>query len=456
MANAQQQKKKAAAPVIPIILILVAVAGLAAGAWLLLAQSDVFGGGQDDRQHTITMQLGEQKTLEVPFADDFTCTSSDEKIVSFDPETNLLTANAAGQATLVAKSSSGSKSELYLITVVANENTGSTQDTTTTSATEVTTTETETTSTEETTLPPGSVTGISLSYYSATVKVGERYIYSLVTMSPPDATDKGEDWSSDDESVATVDQYGYITGVSAGECTVRVASVNNPNVFAEIAVTVVAEETATSAADSTADGTGTTTSTSSSASADNTANNSTSDRSDIQVINGITYVQGVMIANKTYSLPSTYNPGVQPEAQSAFNEMQAAAAAEGLSMTIVSGFRSYSTQQTLYNKYVARDGKAAADRYSARAGHSEHQTGLAFDINNASSAFTNTPEAKWLAENCWKYGFILRYPEGKESVTGYMYESWHVRYLGKEWAKKIYDSGLTLEEYFGITSAYAE
>jgi LAS superfamily LD-carboxypeptidase LdcB len=121
---------------------------------------------------------------------------------------------------------------------------------------------------------------------------------------------------------------------------------------------------------------------------------------------------------------------------------------------MISGFRSYSTQNTLYNKYVARDGKAEADRYSARPGHSEHQTGLAFDLNSLDQSFENTKEGKWLAENCWKYGFIIRYPKGKESVTGYMFEPWHVRYLGKEVAKKVYESGKCLEEYLGITSVY--
>lgn len=175
----------------------------------------------------------------------------------------------------------------------------------------------------------------------------------------------------------------------------------------------------------------------------------------IEVKNGITYVNGILIANKTYSLPKDYNPGkILPDAQAAFNTMQADAKKAGLSLSICSGFRSYDYQNQLYNGYVARDGKAAADTYSARAGHSEHQTGLAMDINYASSAFTNTPEAKWLAANCYKYGFILRYPKGKENITGYMYESWHVRYLGRQLAKEVYDSGLTLEEFLCIDSKY--
>ncbi|MBP5378508.1 MAG: D-alanyl-D-alanine carboxypeptidase family protein [Ruminococcus sp.] len=178
-------------------------------------------------------------------------------------------------------------------------------------------------------------------------------------------------------------------------------------------------------------------------------------KQEIEVRNGITYVNGILIANKTYALPSDYNPGkILPDAQAAFNEMQAAAKKDGYSLTIVSGFRSYSYQGQLYNNYVARDGKAAADTYSARPGHSEHQTGLGMDINNASSSFNNTAEAKWIAANCWKYGFIIRYPKGKENITGYMYESWHVRYLGKQLAKEVYDSGLTLEEFLCIDSKY--
>ena len=176
----------------------------------------------------------------------------------------------------------------------------------------------------------------------------------------------------------------------------------------------------------------------------------------IVTINGVTYVEGVLVANKTYSLPASYDPGgLTSETQAAFSRMQSAAARDGLSLWISSGYRSYSYQSYLYNSYVARDGKAAADRYSARPGHSEHQTGLAIDVNNPSSSFDNTAEARWLAKNCANYGFILRYPKGKESITGYKYESWHVRYVGVDLAKKITASGLTLEEYFGITSRYS-
>ena len=178
-------------------------------------------------------------------------------------------------------------------------------------------------------------------------------------------------------------------------------------------------------------------------------------RREMSVINGVTYVNGILIANKSYSLPENYNPGgLTSDTQAAFTKMQNAAAKDGIKLWVCSGFRSYSYQAQLYNNYVARDGKAKADTYSARPGHSEHQTGMAIDVCYAASWFDNTPETIWLANHCHEYGFILRYPKGKENITGYIYESWHVRYVGMENAKLIHDSGLTLEEYLGIDSYY--
>ena len=181
----------------------------------------------------------------------------------------------------------------------------------------------------------------------------------------------------------------------------------------------------------------------------------TSQAFSVSVPAGVTCIQGIIIANKSYPLPSTYNPGgLTAATQAAFNQMKADAAKEGHSLKVASGYRSYSYQKTLYNNYVSQYGKAKADTFSARPGYSEHQTGMAIDVNNASGSFTGTPAQKWVAANCWKYGFIIRYPQGKESITGYQYESWHIRYLGNELAKKVYDSGLTLEEYLGIDSYY--
>ena len=177
---------------------------------------------------------------------------------------------------------------------------------------------------------------------------------------------------------------------------------------------------------------------------------------EIEEEDGLTYIDGILIANKTYSLPKTYAPGVDTEANNALKSMFAGASKEGVSLWVTSGYRSYETQSTLYNNYVARDGKEEADRYSARAGHSEHQTGLAFDLNSLEQSFGQTKEGKWLADNCHKYGFIIRYPEGKEEITGYMYEPWHVRYIGVDKATEVYESGLCLEEFLNITSAYED
>ena len=177
----------------------------------------------------------------------------------------------------------------------------------------------------------------------------------------------------------------------------------------------------------------------------------------IEQRDGVYYVGGILVANKTYDLPSSYGPGdLLSEFMTAFNQFKADGARRGYNYRIISGFRSYSYQSGLYQRYANRDGYAAADRYSARAGHSEHQSGLAADINSLEQSWGNTAEGKWLADNCYKYGFILRYPQGKESITGYMYESWHIRYVGVDVATRIYNGGdwLTLEEYLGITSEY--
>ena len=172
-------------------------------------------------------------------------------------------------------------------------------------------------------------------------------------------------------------------------------------------------------------------------------------------VNGVTYVNGILIANKTYSLPQSYNPGgLTEECKAAFLKMQADAQNLGVDLFVLSGFRSYQTQNSLYTRYCEADGKELADTYSARPGHSEHQSGLAIDVNSVMQAFADTKEGRWLKENCFKYGFILRYPEEKQSVTGYCYEPWHIRYVGVELATAITESGLCLEEYLGISSQY--
>ncbi|WP_175057089.1 LD-carboxypeptidase LdcB/DacB [Streptococcus salivarius] len=159
----------------------------------------------------------------------------------------------------------------------------------------------------------------------------------------------------------------------------------------------------------------------------------------------------IIIVNKKHGLSKDYNPGENPTAKAAFVRLRDDMINQGLNVgRSYSGFRSYDYQKTLYDNYVSRDGQAAADRYSARPGYSEHQTGLVFDLTDKSGNLLEDSRAsQWLKDNAHNYGFIVRFQTGKEASTGYMPEAWHIRYVGKE-AKDIHDSGLSLEEYFGI------
>lgn len=170
----------------------------------------------------------------------------------------------------------------------------------------------------------------------------------------------------------------------------------------------------------------------------------------------LTYISGILIVNKSYPVPTAYAPGTDPAAQAAFNEMADAAAAEGLKLYISSGFRSYEAQMRIHKSYISKYGQAASDAFSARPGYSEHQTGLAFDLNGVENSFADTAEGQWVAAHCHEYGFIIRYPDGKQEFTGYKYEPWHIRYLGVDTASAVYASGLCLEEYLGVTSVYDE
>ena len=138
-------------------------------------------------------------------------------------------------------------------------------------------------------------------------------------------------------------------------------------------------------------------------------------------------------------------------AKEAFEELSEAASKENYTVLAMSSYRSYQYQYNLYNRYVSTDGVEAADTYSARPGYSEHQTGLAVDVYNGKEDFTNfekTKEYNWMQDNAYKFGFILRFPKDKVLETGYQYESWHYRYVGKEIAKYIHDNNLCFEEYY--------
>ena len=190
----------------------------------------------------------------------------------------------------------------------------------------------------------------------------------------------------------------------------------------------------------------------------------------LTIKDGIAYIDGYIIVNKTYALSNSYvpvnphekitgercNSCINEDVMKAFLLMQSDATSLGLNIYISSGYRSYSYQDRLYHNYVSISGKEKADTYSARPGHSEHQTGTCFDLNTIDDSFANTDEGKWIHQHAYLYGFIIRYPKGKENMTGYQYESWHLRYVGKELATKLYNNGdwLTLEEYYGISSSY--
>lgn len=169
----------------------------------------------------------------------------------------------------------------------------------------------------------------------------------------------------------------------------------------------------------------------------------------------------LVIVNKFYSLNKDFVPNnlvsvspnygygyVDKTLYENFKLMADDARKNGLNIYIASGYRSYDYQNVLYNQYVSRDGKENADTYSARPGHSEHQTGLAIDLNDISDTFGNTNEFKWLSENAYKYGFILRYPKDYINLTGYVYEPWHYRYVGLEVSKYIYENNITFDEYY--------
>jgi LAS superfamily LD-carboxypeptidase LdcB len=181
----------------------------------------------------------------------------------------------------------------------------------------------------------------------------------------------------------------------------------------------------------------------------------------------------LVLVNKEQSLPANYVPGdlmipdvpfsfegdyekkyLREEAAKALEALFAGASAENVELFAVSGYRSYETQYGIYNSYLKKWGEEKTNAISAIPGHSEHQTGLAMDVSSRSAAldlteeFGETPEGQWLKENASKYGYIIRYPEESEVITGYQYEPWHLRYVGKDVADYIDKYDLTLEEFF--------
>lgn len=232
-----------------------------------------------------------------------------------------------------------------------------------------------------------------------------------VKVLPDNLVNKNVKYTSSNENIATIDENGNIKGISSGKVVISVETEETPIIKKDINVRVINIEVKS---------------------------------------NGATYVDDILIVNKKYHLPDTYNFGVDKTAKEKFEQMKRVAIKDNISLRIVSSYRSYNTQAAIYNKNLNLHGAWVANRFSAKPGESEHQSGLAFDINQANRSFVGTKEAQWLQENCYKFGFIIRYPRGKENITGYVYEPWHIRYVGEKVAKEIFESGLCLEEYLEI------
>jgi len=179
----------------------------------------------------------------------------------------------------------------------------------------------------------------------------------------------------------------------------------------------------------------------------------------------------LILVNKEYPIDREYKPDdltkikyyvpdraegtryMRAEAAEAFHRMVESAALDGVELKMTTAYRSYDFQKILFDNYVANEGEEKANTFSARPGQSEHQTGLAVDVSSPcvdyqlSNDYGNTTEGKWIENHAHRFGFILRFPKGKEDVTGYQYEPWHLRYVGLAAAKIIYEKNLTLEEF---------
>ena len=175
---------------------------------------------------------------------------------------------------------------------------------------------------------------------------------------------------------------------------------------------------------------------------------------DYILVNKYLYLGSDYIPDNLESISTNYSRSgmkLVSSAKEAFETLAENALKDNIKVIAMSSYRSYEYQVDLYNRYVKSDGVEAADTYSARAGYSEHQTGLCVDVYDGVVDYTNFEKSdafEWMQENAYQYGFILRYPKGKEDITGYQYESWHYRYVGKEIATYIHQHNITFDEYY--------
>lgn len=320
----------------------------------------------------------------------------------------------------------------------------------------ITTTTTVTTLAEPTNPPD---IGFGLTRTTAYYTVGQSE-YAAIVIEDPSSADPNAvwTWTSSNTEIAIVNNIGMVTALAPGECYVTVSTSQYPSKEAMIKIVVTGSGGITQ-----------TSATTTTVPPNNLVNTTTTPAEPQPLteapapprlnIDGVHYEGNTLIVNKSYSLPASYAPGgLEATTQAWFNKLVQGAAKDNINIYNSSGYRSYDYQQQIYNNYVTIYGTNTADTFSARPGHSEHQTGMAIDCNIISDEFIGTPEAKWLAAHCHEYGFIIRYPQGKQNITGYKYEPWHIRYVGTEISYRIHNlgEGATLEELFNIDSQYKQ
>ena len=287
-------------------------------------------------------------------------------------------------------------------------------------------------------------------------------------------------WSSTDDTIASVDDKGNVTGVDSGICTVVATSENNPEVVLKFTITVngtvstaqiVPGSTFNIPTSEFTTSTKATTTVTTLATPEETYPPDVTSPEHVPSQNEVIsqsgfidnaiepkYINNTLIVNANYPLPHDYAPssdaiygenGLIAEVQQAFDLMNTDASNSGISLSINTGYLSYDEQNTRYQNAVATYGDEYANHYVDQAGYSESQTGLSILLNSANETFDGTAEAQWIAENCYKYGFIVRYPQGKVGVTGKGYRSYQIRYVGVDIATQMYTQGMCLEEYLG-------
>lgn len=403
----------------------------------------------------VTLEVGQTKTVKAeikPTDEQAVWSSSDESIAAVDKD-GKITAVKAGKCVIKAAAKSNDKvSDEIEVTVKEKPAQSKTESKAASSSAAPKTTSSAapsstTTSSEE---KAQKVTDISLFFPDNNSLILGHTAQPTVILTPANVDNNNVTLTTSDTSVISINSDGSITANQLGSATITAVSESNKNAKTSVTVTVteppriepvLPPETDSNTYDDTQ------------SEEDNSGSEQPREVSD-DYPRSMCYIDGVLIVNKTYSVPASYNPGgLTQETLDAFYRLQQGAAQDGVNIWVVSGFRSYETQNSLYWSYVSWNGQAAADTFSARPGHSEHQTGMAIDCNSVYDSFAGTREAVWLENHCHEYGFIIRYPYGKQHITGYKYEPWHIRYVG-DIAEDIYNSGLTLEEYFGISSVY--